>query len=74
MSARLEARIDVVRGAEQRHMFSRAASKDASSGEEWLCKCGEHYRGDGAIEKGRRHAAREIVLALDSVSEGVRDA
>ena len=68
MSGAREARIDVVRGAEQRHMFARAATKDASSGEEWLCKCGEHYRGDGAIEKGRRHTAGEIVDALEAVT------
>lgn len=63
-----EARIDVVRGAENRHSLARAASRGASSGEEWLCKCGAHYRGEGAIEKGRRHGAAEILVALDSVA------
>lgn len=62
-----EVRIDVVRGAEKRHMFARAASKDSSGGEEWLCKCGVHYRGEGALEKGQRHGAAEILKALDSL-------
>jgi hypothetical protein len=58
-------RIDVIRRAEQLHMIARAASKEARGGEEWVCKCGAQYRGDGAIERGRRHAAQEVLIALD---------
>lgn len=67
MSAVSEVRIDVVRGAQERHMVSRAASPQARNGEEWLCKCGEHFMGKGAIALGRRHEAAQILVALDEM-------
>ena len=65
MTTAMKARVVIFRAAEQAHMFRRAASTDAPSGEEWLCKCGKHYRGDGALEKGRRHVAKQVIRALD---------
>lgn len=65
MTLDMNGRIDVVRRAQLVHMFARAASKDASSGEEWVCKCGAQYRGDGALERGHRHTAQEVLIALD---------
>lgn len=64
----MNARIDVVRNAQQVHMFARAASKEASSGEEWVCKCGAQYRGNGALERGHRHTAQEVLIALDDAA------
>lgn len=67
----MSARVDVVRRAEEVHMFVRIASKAAPTGEEWACKCGAQYRGDGAIERGHRHVAQEVLIALDD-AEAVR--
>lgn len=65
MSAGMKARVDVFRAAEKEHSTMRAASYQAASGEEWICKCSKHYRGKGALERGRRHVAKHVIRALD---------
>ena len=61
----VDLRVDLILRVEQDHSVSIAATKEASGGEQWKCRCGEHYKGDGAMRKGRRHVAAEILAALD---------
>lgn len=61
-------RVDLVLRVEQDHMIAFASSKEASSGEQWKCQCGEHYKGVGALKKGRRHVATEVLAALDEAA------
>ncbi len=58
-------RVDLIRRVQMQHMFSYASVKRDKHPEEWRCRCGESYKGDGAIEKGHRHEATEILSALD---------
>jgi hypothetical protein len=61
-------RIDLVRRVQLQHMLSYAGVKTEHRAEEWRCKCGADFKGDGAIEKGRRHEAGEILTALDEAA------
>lgn len=61
-------RVDLIRRVQMQHMVSRAGVKRQGRAEEWRCRCGESYKGDGAIEKGRRHEAAEILAALDEAA------
>ena len=58
-------RIDIVRRAERAHMFVAAGVETEHSEEHWRCRCGASYRGTGAIEKGHRHGAEQVLAALD---------
>jgi hypothetical protein len=61
-------RVDLIRRVQMQHMLSFAGVKTDRRAEEWRCRCGEGYKGDGAIEKGHRHEAAEILAALDEAS------
>lgn len=61
-------RIDLIRRVQRQHMLSYAHVKTASHAEEWRCKCGVSHTGDGALEKGHRHEAAEILAALDAAA------
>ena len=58
-------RVDLIRRVELQHMFSSAAIEHGRSPEHWRCKCGTGFEGAGAIERGLRHVATEILSALD---------
>lgn len=58
-------RVDLFRQVEQQHMFSSAAVEHGRSPEHWRCRCGAGFEGAGAIERGNRHVASEILAALD---------
>jgi hypothetical protein len=58
-------RVDLIRSVEQQHMFSSAGIEHGRRPEHWRCKCGLGFEGAGAIERGRRHVASEILAALD---------
>lgn len=65
----IDLRVDLILRIEgEDHMVSLAAAKSAPGGERWRCRCGEDYRGDGAIKKGRRHVAAEVLAALDAAA------
>lgn len=61
----VDLRVDLILRVEAEHMCSLAASKSAPKGERWRCRCGVDFKGDGAIKKGRRHQAAEVIAALD---------
>lgn len=61
-------RVDLIRRVQMQHMFSYAAVKRDKRPEQWGCRCGEKYEGDGAIEKGHRHEAAMILAALDEAA------
>lgn len=58
-------RVDLIRQVQQQHMFSFAAVERDKRPEEWGCRCGVEFKGKGAIERGHRHQASEILAALD---------
>lgn len=58
-------RIDLIRRVQMQHMFASAGVKHGNRPEQWRCRCGESFKGDGAIEKGHRHEAEQILAALD---------
>lgn len=58
-------RVDLVRQVQKTHMFASASSKEARGGEAWRCRCGVGFTGEGALERGHRHQAAEIVAVLD---------
>ena len=61
-------RIDLVRQVQKAHMFASASSKEARGGESWRCQCGVGFHGAGALERGHRHEATEILAALDEAA------
>lgn len=61
-------RVDLIRQVQKQHMIRFAAVKRTKKPEEWQCQCGTGFRGDGALEKGRRHEATEILDALDGAA------
>jgi len=61
-------RVDLIRRVEEDHRLGAAGTKDCSQGEHWRCRCGQKYKGNGAIENGRRHVAAEILSALDNAA------
>lgn len=61
-------RIDLIRRVQLQHGLSFAGVKTEKRPEEWRCQCGTGFKGDGALEKGRRHEAAEILAALDEAA------
>lgn len=65
----IDLRIDLMlRIQNELHQVRVAASEQAPQGERWTCRCGADYRGKGSIERGRRHVAQEVLLALDEAA------
>lgn len=59
-------RILVIQLAKERHSLRRAGIAHGRNKEEWVCQCGVAFKGDGSLEKGRRHDAEVILAALDA--------
>lgn len=64
----MDLRVDLILRVEQDHSMMSATTQQARCGEHWQCACGETYKGDGAIKKGLRHCATEVLSALDEAS------
>lgn len=58
-------RVDLIRRVQLQHSCTYAAIKRDKRAEEHRCRCGQSYKGDGALEQGNRHVAAEILSALD---------
>ncbi len=61
----VDLRVDLILRVEADHMVSKAGIKHGKRPEEWACRCGQSYTDEGAIKRGRRHVATEIMAALD---------
>lgn len=69
MTTTTDLRVDLILRVLNDHTIRAVGSKECSRGEHWSCVCGESYQGDGAIKKGRRHEATEVLSALDAAAQ-----
>jgi hypothetical protein len=64
----MDLRVDLILRVENDHGMRKAATSSARGGEQWACRCGVEFKGDGALSKGRRHHAEVILSALDEAA------
>jgi hypothetical protein len=67
-ATKIDLRVDLMLRVENDHMVRSCGTTQARQGEFWNCFCGESYKGDGALKRGRRHVAVEVLAALDEAA------